>query len=83
MPADAVAAVLNVTGVHPRGITHVRTFPTTVPATVPDISTINLVPGRDEANLAVVKLGAGGKVGFFPATADVDLVVDVGGYFRR
>ena len=83
VPADAVAAVLNVTGVHPRGITHVRTFPTTVPATVPDISTINLVPGRDEANLAVVKLGAGGKVGFFPATADVDLVVDVGGYFRR
>ncbi len=82
VPAGAVAAVLNVTGVQPRGITHVRAFPTTS-AAPPDISTINLVPGRDEANLAIVPVGLGGAVSFYPATADVDLVVDVAGYFAR
>ena len=83
MPSTAAAAVLNVTGSNPRGVTHVRAFPTTVPATLPDISTINLVPGRDEANLAVVRLGDSGRVSFYPATAAVDVIVDVSGYFRK
>ncbi len=65
VPAGAVAAVLNVTGVQPRGVTHVRAFPTTS-AAPPDISTINLVPGRDEANLAVVPVGLGGAVVVLP-----------------
>ena len=82
VPAGAAAVVLNVTGVQPRGITHVRAFPATT-AAPPDISTINLVPGRDEANLALVPIGLGGAVSFYPATADVDVVVDVGGYFTR
>ncbi|KQR17615.1 S8 family serine peptidase [Cellulomonas sp. Leaf334] len=82
VPADATAAVLNIAGVGPRRLTHVRAFPTTVPATLPEVSSINLVPGRDEANLAVLRLGAGGKDTFYAASSDTDLVVDAFGYFR-
>lgn len=83
VPADATAAVLNVTGSRPRDVTHIRVFPTTVPATLPDVSSLNLVPGRDEANLVIARLGVGGKVSFFTFTADTDLIVDVSGYFRK
>ncbi|MGW6130181.1 S8 family serine peptidase [Cellulomonas sp. NPDC055163] len=83
VPVDAGAVVLNVTASDPRGRTHVRVFPTTVPATLPDISNLNLVPGRDEPNLAIVRLGTGGKVSVYSANDRTDLVVDVSGYFRR
>lgn len=83
VPTDATAVVLNVTGVHPSGVTHVRVFPTTDPATLPDVSSLNLVPGRDEANLTIVGPGVGGRVSFYTHTAATDLVVDVSGYFRR
>ena len=82
VPADATAAVLNLAGVGPRRLTHVRAFPTTVPASLPEVSSINLVPGRDEANLAILRLGAGGKDTFYAASSDTDLVVDAFGYFR-
>ncbi|WP_456846571.1 S8 family serine peptidase, partial [Cellulomonas sp. P5_C6] len=82
VPSNAVAAVLNVTGVHPSLPTHVRAYPT-APGNPPDVSTINLVPGRDDANLALVKLGTGGTVSFFTPVGTTDLVVDVSGYFRR
>ena len=82
VPSDATAAVLNIAGVGPRRLTHVRAFPTTVPATLPEVSSINLVPGRDEANLVVLRLGAGGKDTFYAASSDTDLVVDAFGYFR-
>ncbi|WP_456847717.1 hypothetical protein, partial [Cellulomonas sp. P5_C6] len=59
-----------------------RAYPT-APGNPPDVSTINLVPGRDDANLALVKLGTGGTVSFFTPVGTTDLVVDVSGYFRR
>ncbi|MFC8192777.1 S8 family serine peptidase [Cellulomonas sp. NPDC057328] len=83
VPAEAVAAVLNVTGVHPRAGTHVRVFPRTTPRTLPLVSTLNLVPGRDEANLAVVPVGTDGVVSLYPHSSDVHAVVDVSGYFAR
>ncbi|MDC7123765.1 hypothetical protein OMK64_19715, partial [Cellulomonas fimi] len=70
------------TGSNPAGNTHLRAFPTTVPATLPDISTNNFTPGRDEANLAVLQLGDAGRVSFYTYSADTDLVIDVAGYFR-
>lgn len=82
VPASARAAVVNVTGVGPAGTTHVRAFPTTVPATLPEVSSINLVRGRDEANLAVLPIGDGGRTTFYSHSAATDLVVDVSGYFR-
>ncbi|KQY24676.1 hypothetical protein ASD16_03980 [Cellulomonas sp. Root485] len=83
VPSDATAAVLNVTGSQPRNVTHIRVFPTTVPATLPDVSSLNLVPGRDEANLSITRIGAGGKMSFYTHTADTHLIVDVSGYFRK
>ncbi|MBB2924708.1 S8 family serine peptidase [Cellulomonas cellasea] len=83
VPLDAGAVVLNVTAAGPRGRTHVRVFPTTVPATLPDISNLNLVPGRDEPNMVIVRLGDAGRVSFYTANERTDLVVDVSGYFRR
>ncbi|MFS0704312.1 S8 family serine peptidase [Cellulomonas sp. 179-A 9B4 NHS] len=82
VPASARAAVVNVTGVGAADLTHIRAFPTTVPATLPEVSSINLVRGRDEANLAVLPVGDGGRTTFYSHTAATDLVVDVSGYFR-
>jgi hypothetical protein len=83
VPAGAAAAVLSVVGVAPPRLTHVRAFPTTVPASLPDVSMVNLVAGRDEANLGIVRLGDAGRVTLYPGSSDLHLVVDVFGYFRR
>lgn len=82
VPAGATAAVVNIAGVSPRNLTHVRVFPTTVPASLPDISSINLVPGRDEANMAILTLGVEGKSTFYAQSSDLHMVVDVFGWFR-
>ncbi|NKY39517.1 FG-GAP-like repeat-containing protein, partial [Cellulomonas septica] len=82
VPIDATAVVANLAGVHPASATHVRAFPTTVPATLPDVASINLVPGRDESNMAILTLGDSGRVTFYARSADVDMVVDVFGWFR-
>ncbi|MBX9245262.1 S8 family serine peptidase, partial [Actinotalea ferrariae] len=83
IPADAASVVLNVAATQVSRLTHVRAFPTTVPATLPDVSTLNLVPGRDESNHAIVRLGHEGRVTFYPHSSDLQLVVDAFGYFRR
>ena len=83
VPADATGLVLNVVGVHPSGQTHVRVFPTTDPNTLPNVSTLNLVAGRDEANLTIQPPGVGGQISFYPHSADMDLVVDISGYFHH
>ena len=79
---DATAVVLNIAGVGPRSQTHVRAFPTTVPATLPLISTINLAAGRDESNLAIVRVGDRGRITLYAHSSDTHLVVDAFGYFR-
>ncbi|WP_315096269.1 S8 family serine peptidase [uncultured Cellulomonas sp.] len=79
---DATSVVLNIAGVGPRSQTHVRAFPTTDPATLPLISTINLAAGRDESNLAIVRVGDRGRITFYAHSSDTHLVVDAFGYFR-
>ncbi|MFS0702152.1 S8 family serine peptidase [Cellulomonas sp. 179-A 4D5 NHS] len=83
VPDDATSVVLNVTGVAPQGGTHVRVFPTTTPATLPQVSNLNLVAGRDEPNLVIVRPGTGGRVSFYSQSSSLHLVADVSGYFRR
>ena len=49
----------------------------------PFISNLNLVPGRDDPNMVISKIGTGGAGrGSTRHSAATDLVVDVGGYFR-
>ncbi|WP_258724374.1 S8 family serine peptidase [Cellulomonas sp. NS3] len=83
VPEDASSVVLNVTGVAPQAVTHVRVFPTTTPATLPLVSNLNLVAGRDEPNLVIVRPGTGGRVSFYAPSSTLHLVADVSGYFRR
>ncbi|GCD20485.1 hypothetical protein CTKZ_20470 [Cellulomonas algicola] len=82
VPSQATAAVVNLAGVQPPGLTHVRVFPTTVPASLPEVASINLVPGRDESNMAILTLGVDGKSTFYAQSSDVHMVVDVFGWFR-
>jgi hypothetical protein len=74
---------MNVTGVIPDGTTNLRVFPPAPDGRVPLVSNLNLVAGRTEPNLAVVRLGTGRVMSFYSESARLDLVVDVAGYYRR
>jgi hypothetical protein len=77
VPANATAAVLNVTvtGVRQGGFTTVYPGGTARPIT----SNLNSA-GEDRANQAIVKLGADGSVDVFSENGS-DIIVDVAGYF--
>jgi hypothetical protein len=81
VPADATAAVLNVTAVDPSGPGYVTVWPAGQP--MPLASSLNTDSGRTRPNLVVAKLGAGAAVSLFDydAVGGTDLVVDVVGYF--
>ena len=79
VPANAVAAVLNVTLVNPYGPGFVTVFPSGTAR--PTASNLNAdLAGRVVANMATVKLGADGSVDVFTNTP-MDLVVDVSGAY--
>jgi subtilisin family serine protease len=82
VPADAVAAVLNVTAVKASASSDLRVYPERTDGVVPLVSNLNMPKGRDEPNLVVTRIGDGGAVQLY-ARADVHVVVDVSGYFRR
>ena len=76
----ASAVVLTVTAVNGGRPNFVTVFPTS--GVVPVASNLNLVwPGEVNANLATVKLGAGGSVDVYSLDA-CDVVVDVLGYYE-
>lgn len=83
VPQSAAAAVLNITAVSPLRLSNVRVFPTAVPTVVPLVSNLNVVAGRDEPNLAIVRLGDQGRVSVYSQSANLGMVVDVAGYFTR
>ncbi|VTR77011.1 S8 family serine peptidase [Cellulomonas hominis] len=83
VPADADAAVLNVTAVRPDRLSNLRVYPANAAGTVPLVSNLNVVAGRDEPNLVIARLGQGGAVSLYSQTARIGVVVDVAGYFRR
>ena len=80
IPATGVAAVVvNLTGVSPSATTYVTAFP--AGQTAPLASNLNLVKGQVRPNLAIVKLGTGGRFSLFNKTGEVDLLADVVGWF--
>ncbi|MGZ4729255.1 MAG: choice-of-anchor Q domain-containing protein, partial [Acidimicrobiales bacterium] len=79
IPADATAVVLDITGTDVLTPTFITAYPGGS-GPVPNASTLNLATGQTAANMAVVKLGAGGAVRFANAHGTVNLVVDVVGY---
>jgi hypothetical protein len=80
LPADALAAVLNLTGTN---VTAPGTYVTAWPAgqPLPTASNLNLVAGQTAANLAVVTTGSDTAINLYNHNGQVDMVVDVSGYF--
>jgi hypothetical protein len=79
VPADAVAAVLTVTGVGGGATTFLTTYP--AGAARPDTSSLNMSPLESAvANLVTVKLGGGAVDVFMSVPRDV--IVDLVGVYR-
>jgi len=74
---------LNATAVTPAAAGNLRFFPGD--GTAPNASTLNFAPGQTRANNALVMLASSGSGAFAlrnSATASVDVVIDVNGYFE-
>src|SRR5262249_51814332 len=77
VPGDAPAALLDVTVTKPPRAGSVRVYPC---GNAQNVSNANYVPGQTVANLAAVKVAAGGDV-CFKSYAPTDLVVDLAGWY--
>ena len=80
VPAQATAVVLNVTGVRPTATSDVRVFPATGGG-APEASNLNVVRGQTSANAVVVRVGRDGRVVLRNGSGELDLVVDLAGWF--
>jgi hypothetical protein len=80
VPATGVSAVaVNVTVTEPAADGFLTTWPTgTLP---PDTSSLNFAPAQTVANLAVVKVGADGKISVHNGGGGVHVIADVAGWF--
>ncbi len=79
IPSSAHAYSINVTAVPRTGfLAYLTLWPTG--QSQPLVSTLNSVDGSILANAAIVPAGTGGSINAF-ATNDIDLVIDVNGYF--
>lgn len=85
VPANAVAAVLNITATGVTSSTDVRAYPRPVgggASTPPTVSNLNLTPGATRANLAIVKPGDDGRVRLRNEGGALHLIADLAGYFQ-
>lgn len=82
VPASAGSVVVNLTAVNGSLHSHITAYPTG--SAIPNASNVNYTGSKPAANLAVVPLGAGGSISVKNGTGatNVDLVVDVVGYFQ-
>src|SRR5262249_12222098 len=78
VPADAVAAVLNVTAVGATSPSYLTVWPTGIDR--PTASSLNVAGGDVVPNLVIAKLGSG-SVDIYNNNGAVHCVVDVVGYF--
>jgi hypothetical protein len=79
IPSNATAVVMNLTAVGATKSTYVTAWPdgSTRPAT----STLNVANGNATPNLAVIPIGADGKIDLYNASGSVNLFGDISGYF--
>ncbi|MEO6569986.1 MAG: hypothetical protein ABIO83_00415, partial [Ilumatobacteraceae bacterium] len=80
IPADATAAIVNLTVVSPSAPGFATLYPCT--PTVPNSSSINYGPGDFVANGVTTKLDANGDVCIFTLAA-TDILIDANGYIGR
>lgn len=80
VPASGVSAVaLNIAASDTSTTTYITAWPNG--ETRPNTSNLNAKVGISVANLAIVKVGTGGKVQLYNSAGTINLVVDVVGYF--
>jgi hypothetical protein len=77
MPANAGAALINLTATITAGPGYVRAYPCGEEL---DVSNVNYAAGQTVANLASVKVAAGGDI-CFRSWAQTDIVVDLAGWY--
>jgi uncharacterized protein YvpB len=78
VPAGAGSALLNVTVTNAAQPSFLAAFPGGT--SLPFASDLNFVPGRQAANLQVVRLGGDGSAQIYNSAGSVDVIVDVVGY---
>lgn len=80
VPSSGVGAVaLNVTVVNSTGSNYLKLSPTG--GTQTTVANLNFVAGDTIANMAIVKVGVGGKITIYNNAGSTPIVVDVVGYF--
>jgi hypothetical protein len=78
-PSNATAVIVNVTGISPTESTFLTVFPEGIGA--PNSSDLNLGVGETKANLVVATLSDSGQISIANAYGDVDIAVDVLGWY--
>ncbi|MBI2703859.1 MAG: S8 family serine peptidase [Actinobacteria bacterium] len=81
VPSGADAVVLNVTATKTTAASFLTIFPAGTAR--PLASNLNWTPGRTIANAVTVKVGASGRIAIYNPSGDVDVVVDVVGYYQE
>lgn len=80
VPANATAAVLNVTGDQPCAAGYITVYP--CGGSPPDASNLNLTAGKTRPNEVVVQLGASGRV-CVTTSVQTDVIADLSGWFSN
>jgi hypothetical protein len=78
-PANATSVILNVTVTNTTAASSLTLYPTG--ASLPLASNLNWVAGQTVPNLVSVRLGANGSVTINNPSGNVDVIVDLEGYF--
>ncbi|MFI5861646.1 PKD domain-containing protein [Streptomyces sp. NPDC051546] len=81
IPADATAVALNLTSTGATEQGHVIAYPD--PAKRPATSNLNVEPGKDKSNQAIVPVGPNGTITLFTNTGSTHLILDAVGYYGK
>lgn len=79
VPGTATAAVVNITAVNATASSYLTAYPKG--ATRPTASNVNWTAGVISPNMAIVPLGTGGAISVYNYAGNVDVLIDVVGYF--
>ncbi|AXE22380.1 hypothetical protein C0216_02030 [Streptomyces globosus] len=81
IPAGATAVALNLTGTGATADAHVIAYPD--PARRPATSNLNVEPGKDKSNQAIVPVGPDGTITLWTNTGSTHVVVDAVGWYGK
>ncbi len=79
VPGDASAVVLQLTADSPTQQSFLTVFPKG--AAMPIASSLNVAPGEVRSGQVIATVGVGGQVDIYNFAGDVDLIIDIVGYF--